>query len=224
MNKKRFEKIKKVLIQRQPDLTVLMENVHKPHNLAAIARSSDAVGIHDIYATAANDKIKLTQKTSGGVKKWVRLHQEESSESAAAKLKANGYTIVSTHLNKDSIDYREVDYTKKTAIVLGAELHGITPEMEKLSDTCIHIPMHGMTQSLNVSVACALVLFEAERQRKNSGLYKESRLNKELFIKTLFEWAYPDIAGFCSKRKIEYPEIDMETGLLKERFLAGNHI
>lgn len=223
MNRRRFEKLKKVLANRQPDLCVFMDNVHKAHNLAAIARTCDAVGITDIHATAKSDRIRITQKTSGGVKKWTKLTQHDSVKSGITDLKDKGYQVVSAHLTKRSIDYRDVDFTKKTAIVTGAELDGISKEAELLSDTCIHIPMHGMTQSLNVSVACALILFEAERQRKEAGFYKSIRIDHGTYKKTLFEWAYPDIAKFCAARDIDYPDYDMETGQLLERFSAARY-
>lgn len=223
MNRTRFDKLKKVLNNRQPDLTVLMDNVHKPHNLAAIARTCDAVGIYDIHASADTKKVKITQKTSGGVKKWTRIIQHTSIVDAASHLKKEGYKIVSAHLTQNSLDYREIDFTQKTAVVVGAELTGISREAEKISDHCIHIPMHGMVQSLNVSVACALILFEAERQRRQAGFYNSKRLDQKNYDKTLFEWAYPDIAAFCKKRDIKYPEIDMETGQLLERFSAAKY-
>lgn len=224
MNKKRFKKIKSLLEKRQPDLSVLMDNVHKPHNLAAIARTCDAVGIYDIHATAATEKIKITQKTSGWVKKWVRLTQHKNTQSAIDFLKNNGFQVVAAHLTSDSTDFRNIDFTKKTALIMGAELEGVSEEASKLCDKCIHIPMHGMTQSLNVSVACALILFEAERQRSIKGMYDSSRLDKNQFKKALFELVYPDIASFCAQRNIKYPDYDSETGKLLKPFLTSDYI
>ncbi|PIE74620.1 MAG: tRNA (guanosine(18)-2'-O)-methyltransferase TrmH [Deltaproteobacteria bacterium] len=218
MNKTRFEKIKKVLEKRQADLTVLMDNVHKPHNLAAIARTCDAVGIYDIHATSANENIKITQKTSGGVKKWTRLTQHESISSAMIHLKKTGHQLITAHLEKDSINFRDVDFTKKTAVVIGAELDGVSKEALELSDKCIYIPMNGMTQSLNVSVACALILFEAERQREKKGMYSKPSIPDKNFKNLLFEWTYPDIAAFCNKKKINYPDFDTNSGKLLKRF------
>ncbi|MGE4519689.1 MAG: tRNA (guanosine(18)-2'-O)-methyltransferase TrmH [Desulfobacteraceae bacterium] len=224
MNKNRFKKIKKLLEKRQHDLTVLMDNVHKPHNLAAIARTCDAVGIYDIHATARTEKIKITQKTSGGVKKWVRLTQHHDTESAVKFLKQDGFQVVAAHLTDNSVDFRQIDFTKKTALVMGAELDGISKEASELSDKCIHIPMHGMTQSLNVSVACALILFEAERQRSIQGMYDTSRLETSQFEKALFELVYPDIALFCRQKNIDYPQYSLETGKLLKPFLTSQYL
>lgn len=224
MNKKRFKKIKEVLEKRQHDLTILMDNVHKPHNLAAIARTCDAVGIYDIHATANTDKVRITQKTSGGVKKWVRLTQHDDTETAIKYLKKNDFQVVAAHFSQNSIDFRQIDFTRKTAVLMGAELEGISDEAARLSDQRIHIPMHGMTQSLNVSVACALILFEAERQRKIKGMYEKSRLEEKEFIKALFELVYPDIALFCTQKNIDYPEYNPETGKLLKPFLTSEYI
>ncbi|MGM0418234.1 MAG: tRNA (guanosine(18)-2'-O)-methyltransferase TrmH [Thermodesulfobacteriota bacterium] len=224
MKTSRFNKIKNILTQRQPDLTVLMDNVNKAHNAAAIARTCDASGILDIHAFAASEKIKITQKTSGGVKKWTRIHHHESAQSAINFLKQENFQIITAHLTENSVDYREIDFTKKTALVVGAELSGISCDAVQLSDQCIHIPMHGMTQSLNVSVACALILFEAERQRNNNKMYSKSRLEYKEYKKILFEWAYPDIADFCKKKDIRYPDFDIENGRLLKPFKTSEFI
>lgn len=224
MNKNRFNKIKQSLKKRQHDLTILIDNVHKPHNLAAIARTCDAVGIYDIHAAAENDKIRITQKTSGGVKKWVRLTQHQNSEEAISFFKKNNYQVVAAHFSKNSLDFRQFDFTKKTALVMGAERKGINDKTANLCDKCIYIPMHGMTQSLNVSVACAIILFEAERQRNIKGMYKNSNLSEKEFSKSLFELIYPDIAFFCRQKKINYPEYDIQTGRLAKRFLTSEYI
>jgi tRNA (guanosine-2'-O-)-methyltransferase len=224
MKANRFKKIKHILSQRQPDLTVLMDNVNKAHNAAAIARTCDATGILDIHAFAASETIKITQKTSGGVKKWTRIHHHESAGAAIKNLKQKNFQIITAHLTENSVDYREIDFTQKTALVVGAELFGISCDAVQLSDQCVHIPMHGMTQSLNVSVACALILFEAERQRKEKGMYGKSRIEYEMYKKILFEWAYPDIADFCIKKNVEYPDFDTESGSLLKPFKTSEFL
>lgn len=223
MNITRFKKIKKVLEKRQPDLSVLMDNIHKPHNLSAIARTCDAIGIYDIHATAYSEKIDITQKTSGGVKKWTRFTSHDSVFDAVNHLKNQGHQVVAAHLTKNSVDFRDIDYTKKTTIIMGAELQGVSEDAINLCDKCIHIPMYGMTQSLNVSVACSIILFEAERQRKEKGMYNQIQLSNEEFESTLFEWMYPDIALFCKRRNLRYPEFSMETGQLLKRFSTAKY-
>jgi tRNA (guanosine-2'-O-)-methyltransferase len=112
------------------------------------------------------------------------------------------------------MDFRDYDYTQPTVLVMGSELNGLSKQAIDKADYAIVIPMQGMVQSLNVSVSAALILYEAERQRKNAGLYKHRRIDDETYARLLFEWSWPKIAHLCRMRKIDYPEMDLETGEL----------
>ena len=101
--------------------------------------------------------------------------------------------MVVTLLDEDTVDFREVDYTKPTLVVLGNEVDGASETSIKYADKKVIIPMYGMSQSLNVSVANAVILYEAERQRKAKGMYETPQLSQETIEKTLKKWAYDDI-------------------------------
>ena len=211
MTPERFQKIKDILNKRQPDLTVVLDNVHKPHNLAAIIRSCDAVGISDIYGISSNEqKVGINLKSASGSNHWVNLHIHHSVLNVISELKQSGFSIYAANGSAKAIDYRKVDYTKPSVIVLGAELDGISPETLDVVDEEIIIPMQGMVESLNVSVANAVILFEAQRQRLQAGLYEKCRLDKNTVEKLLFEFSYPEAAKVYQSKGDPYPELDTE--------------
>lgn len=208
MTPERYYKIKAVLDKRQPDLTVLMENVNKSHNLAAIIRSCDAVGILDAHAVSRFESIRMRQKAASGSSKWVRLHLHSTIESAIKVLKSTGHQIVAVHVDPAATDFREIDYCKPTVLLMGEELEGLTDRAIKQADACIKIPMAGMVQSLNVSVATALILYQALTQRQSAGLYNTCRLEKRVYQELFFEWAYPRIAKTLKLNGQTYPFVE----------------
>lgn len=214
MNEKRIQRINQLLDKRQPDLTVCMENVHKPHNLSAVVRTADAVGVHRVHATWSQGASLLGNNTASGSQNWVEVKSHAHIENAVAELKLEGMQILATHLSDDAVDYREVDYTKPTAILLGQEKFGISDEALALADQHIVIPMVGMVQSLNVSVANALILYEAQRQRQLAGMYDTPRIDKQERDRVMFEGAHPIFAKACKRKGLPYPELDDEGGIV----------
>ncbi len=208
MTPERYNKMVKILNQRQMDLTVLMEHVETPHNIAAIARTCDAVGIFEAHAVSRLHELDLKQRASSGSRKWISLKTHNNLENAFGYLKNRGFAIYCAHLDDHALDFRAVDYTKPTALVLGTELEGVTPEAVAMSDGCVMVPMFGMIQSLNVSVTTALILYEAQRQRMEKGLYDTRQLDDERFNNLMFEWGYPRFAPYYKKKKITYPVLD----------------
>ncbi|MFN4232989.1 MULTISPECIES: tRNA (guanosine(18)-2'-O)-methyltransferase TrmH [Thermus] len=188
MTEARRRRIEEVLKRRQPDLTVLLENVHKPHNLSAILRSCDAVGVLEAHAVNPTGGVPTFNETSGGSHKWVYLRVHPDIQTAMDHLRERGFWVYATALREDAQDFREVDYTRPTAILLGAEKWGVSQEALALSHGAIRIPMLGMVQSLNVSVAAAVILFEAQRQRLKAGLYEHPRLDPGLYQRVLEDW------------------------------------
>ena len=172
MQQTRYQRIESVLSRRQTDLTVCLEDVHKHHNLSAIVRTADAVGCHHVHAVWPEKQKWLTNNTSGGSKNWLDTHLHRNIDDAVASMRAHNpdVQILATHLSEDAVDFREIDYTRPTAIIVGQEKTGISPQALEYADQNIIIPMQGMVQSLNVSVAAALILFEAQRQRDLAGL------------------------------------------------------
>ena len=210
----RFHRLRSVLDRRQPDLTVLMERVNKPHNLSAILRNCDAVGVLEAHAVPPERGLSLDNETSAGTAKWIPVHRHPDAPTALAALRASGHQLVAAHPGITSVDYRDIDFTRPTAIIVGAELFGLSPETIAEADRTVSIPMTGMARSLNVSVATALLLYEAYRQRDNSGHYDAPRLDPTHRDRLLFEWAYPEIAERFRVRGLPYPEIDQDGGIV----------
>ena len=207
MNPDRVRRLGQTLARRQPDLTVLMDGVHKSHNFSAILRNCDAVGVLDAHVVASEDSVDLHHGTSAGTKKWIRVHMYSNVSDAADRLRRGNHTIIAAHPSPTSVDYRDLDYTGPVALMMGAELHGVSDEGLALADQHVRIPMLGMVHSLNVSVATALLLFEAARQRQAAGLYDECRLSDADFERRLFEWSYPSIAAQRRAEERPYPAL-----------------
>ncbi len=214
MTPKRFAKLRGVLDRRQPDLTVLLDNVHKTHNFSAIVRSCDAVGAYEAHAVWPDPKLKPNHMSSGGSGKWVRVCVHPDLDTAVAALRSNGMQLVAAHLDESALDYRRVDFTRPTAIVLGAELDGVSAAGLEQADIRVAVPMAGMVESLNVSVAAAVLLFEAQRQREAAGLYRGPRLDPEVYARTLFEWCHPEVADYCRRKNLPYPELSEDGNIV----------
>ena len=215
MTPERRARLDAVLAMRQPDLTIYAENLHKPRNFSAMVRSCDAVGINEMHVLPGEDDLRTHWNTSQGAEKWMRIKTHASSEAVCTHLKSNGFQLVAAHLGDQAIDYRDVDYTRSIALVLGTELFGVSDATLSHVDQQISIPMMGVSQSLNVSVACAIVLFEAQRQRQLAGMYDRCRLDDETLARQRFEWLHPVLADYCHRHGLDYPALD-ESGELAE--------
>jgi tRNA (guanosine-2'-O-)-methyltransferase len=214
MTPERYEKLKAILDARQPDLTVLMEDVHKPRNFAAILRSCDAVGTLEAHAVAPEGIPFNRPKAAAGSTRWVKIRRHRDIEEGVQALRQRGMTIIAAHPSPQALDFRDYDYTRPTAIIMGSELVGLSPRALDLTDELVAIPMEGMVQSLNVSVSAALILFEAQRQRQVAGLYDTRHIDQATYDRLMFEWGYPKLAHFYRRKKLAYPPIDAETGQL----------
>lgn len=215
MTAERCARLDAVLAMRQPDLTVFAENLHKPRNFSAMVRNCDAVGINEMHVLADADEVRSHWNTSQGAEKWMRIQTHSNAEEACTSLKSNGFQLVAAHLSDTAMDYREIDYTRPTALVLGTELFGVSDITLSYVDQQISIPMMGVSQSLNVSVACAIVLYEAQRQRQAAGMYARCRLDDETLRRQRFEWLHPLLADYCRRHQLAYPALT-ETGELEE--------
>lgn len=218
MTPERFARLRAVLARRQPDLTVLMERVNKSHNFSAILRSCDAVGVLEAHVVPPDQPVPLHSSTAAGSERWIAVQRHGDTTSAIDHLRGRGLSVLALHPDPDAVDFRDLDFTRPTALVLGAELFGISEEALSLADTRISIPMSGMVPSLNVSVAAAVVLYEAQRQRSLAGLYRASRLPTELFGSRLFEWAYPRLARRCREAGVPYPPVGESGDLIENPF------
>lgn len=194
LTEERSSKVEDLVRWRQPDLTLVLENIHDPHNLGAIVRTCDAAGIgkiHVIYSQEGeNSHLKyIGKRASRGAAKWVDVIFYKDAVSCIQTLKESGFVIFATHLGEQSESVYNINLVKPTAIVFGNEKDGISSELLSYCDGNINIPMFGMVQSLNVSNAVAVVLFEAARQRINSGNFdKPLDAENHLMMDTLRDY------------------------------------
>jgi tRNA (guanosine-2'-O-)-methyltransferase len=186
----RTTKLEKALSKRQPDLCVVLENVHDPHNVGAILRSCDAVGVMRVcmvYTIEEPPRLGNTPAASGAIK-WLKMERYSSISDCYSALRKDGLQILATKIEPGAKELYDYDFASPTALVLGNEHRGISDEAAKQSDGLLYIPMMGMVESVNVSVATAICLFESLRQRRAKGMYDVPQLPPEAMRSTLAEW------------------------------------
>jgi len=190
MTPERYTRLTSVLNKRQPDLTVVLENVFDPHNISAVMRTCDAVGIQDIYIL--NTKIpphkRWGAKSSSSAAKWLSIHQFSNAEECFTALRAKFKKIYTTHLSTDAVGLHELDLTESVALVFGNEHSGVSEEIIAMADGNFIIPQVGIIKSLNISVACAVTLYEAFRQKTNAGHYAIVKLDEQRMDLLRGEW------------------------------------
>ncbi len=186
---RRLARMRGTLARRQPDLAVVMENIHDGHNLSAMLRTCDAVGVataHLVYNV--EEAPDIVSGISVSAHRWLDQRRHDSIDECYSALRSDGIAIYATSLGKYSHDLYELDLTLPTAFVFGNEVRGVTTEAAELADGTVFIPMMGMIESLNVSVACAVSLYEALRQRRMAGGYDKSGWAADAIDARLREW------------------------------------
>jgi tRNA (guanosine-2'-O-)-methyltransferase len=190
MTPERRARLESVLNKRQNDITVVLENVFDPHNISAVMRTCDAVGVQEIYVL--NTRIprhkKWGAKSSSSAARWLTIHQYDNAEKCFEELRKKYSKIFTTHLSSDAVNLYEIDFTPSLALVFGNEHSGVSEEIRKLADGNFVIPQTGIIRSLNISVACAVTLYEAFRQKRAAGHYKQVKLNEEEINNLLKKW------------------------------------
>ncbi len=193
MTPERKDKLLKVLSKRQPDITVLLENVFDPHNISAVMRTCDAVGVQEIHIL--NSKIprhkKWGTRSSSSAAKWLTVHQFENAEECFSALRKKYSKILTTHLSSDAVSLYEIDMTEPIALVFGNEHSGVSDEIRAMADGNFVIPQVGIIRSLNISVACAVTLYEAFRQKNAAGHYNRDQMDHVMKQQLLEEWSLP---------------------------------
>jgi len=197
MTPERREKLLRVLHQRQPNLAVVMENVQDPHNISAVMRTCDAVGIQDIFilTTKIPRHEKFGPKSSSSAAKWLTIHQFDDAETCFTELRKRYSRILTTHLSSDAVSLYDIDFTESIALVFGNEHSGVSEEIRALADGNFIIPQMGIIQSLNISVACAVSIYEAYRQKSNAGHYDQPSMSQERSQQLLNEWGFKQDDG-----------------------------
>jgi len=194
MTPERRERLLSVLNKRQAGLTVVLENVQDPHNISAVMRTCDAVGIQEIYVL--NNKIarhkKWGARSSSSAAKWLTIHQFSDTAECIAALRQKYDKIFTTHLAADAVSLYEIDFTGSVALVFGNEHEGVSDEVRALADGNFIIPQVGIIKSLNISVACAVSIYEALRQRTIAGCYEKRNLPDGQFEELLEKWGFEE--------------------------------
>lgn len=191
MTPERYDRLLSVLNKRQNDLCIVLENVFDPHNISAVMRTCDAVGVQEIYVL--NTKIprhkKFGARSSSSAAKWLTVHQFTDAAACFAQLRSKYDRILTTHLSSDAVDLYSIDFVKSSiALVFGNEHSGVSDEIRAMADGNFIIPQVGIIQSLNISVACAVTLYEAKRQKLLAGHYDQRRMNGEQLDGLLEQW------------------------------------
>ena len=186
---RRAEKLRRALSLRQPDLTVVLENIHDPHNVSAILRSCDAVGVLRVELLYNVEKFpRIGKKSSSSANKWLDCRRHTSVADCYARLREEGFRVYATRLGGSSQSLYDLDLARPSALVFGNEHRGVSGEAAEMADGNFHIPMVGMIQSLNVSVAAAVSLYEAHRQRLSAGNYGKTALGEEELARLYGDW------------------------------------
>jgi tRNA (guanosine-2'-O-)-methyltransferase len=183
MTPEREERILQVLNRRQHTLTVVLENVFDPHNISAVMRTCDAVGIQEVFVlnTRIPPHRKWGAKSSSSAASWLTIRQFTDAGLCFTELRKNYDRILTTHLSSDASSLYDIDLTGRIALVFGNEHTGVSEEIRALSDGNFLIPQVGMIRSLNISVACAVSLYEAFRQKTAAGHYSRRNLPDQVF-------------------------------------------
>jgi len=194
MTPERKAKLEYVLSRRQNDITIVLENVFDPHNISAVMRTCDAVGVQELYVL--NTKIpphkKWGAKSSSSAAKWLTIYQFANSEECFAELRKKYSKILTTHLSSDAVNLYQIDLTQPVALVFGNEHSGVSEEIRKFADGNFIIPQSGIIRSLNISVACAVTLYEAYRQKTLAGHYDKTKLNGDVLKELMEKWGYEE--------------------------------
>ncbi|GAB4294550.1 MAG: RNA methyltransferase [Ignavibacteriaceae bacterium] len=188
-SERRKNRIVSVLNWRQPTLRLVVENVHDPHNVSAILRTCDAAGVPVISLIYNSEPFpKIGKKSSASALKWIELEKFKSVDECYSSLKKDGFRIFASSLNSESINLFDIDLTEKVALVVGNEHRGVSDQACQKADKLFRIPMYGMVQSLNVSVASAVILYEAVRQRYRKKMYDTSQYSDNELSELLNKW------------------------------------
>lgn len=189
ITERRLARMRGTLARRQPGLAVVLENVHDPHNVSAVLRSCDAVGAMSAHLVYTIEEQPLIHSgVAASAHRWLDIYPHDSIESCYRQLRDEGFAIYVTRLSEEAQSLYSMDLTQPTALVFGNESRGVSDEATRLADGQVIIPMKGMVESLNISVACAVSLFEAARQRREAGMYDRPSWNDDELNARLRAW------------------------------------
>lgn len=186
---RRLARMRGTLERRQPDLTIVIENVDDPYNVSAMLRSCDAVGVPTAHLVYSHQELlELSNGVAASAQRWMDLQQHETIADCYSTLRSHGMDIIATSLREPAHELFDIDLTRAVALVFGNESRGVTDEAIAGADGTAYIPMMGMVESLNASVACSVALYEALRQRRIAGRYTSSSWSADEIDSRLKAW------------------------------------
>lgn len=209
MSRSRFEKFKQVLRQRQHDMTLLTDEVHKAQNVSAVLRSADAVGIPQIHMVQPERGRLVYPHTAGGSSRFTGVTLHPDIKTGMDTLRARGMALYAAHWSERAIHYRDADFTRPFALIMGAEKKGLSDYAAEHADEHLTIPIIGMVESYNVSVAAGIILQEALHQRQAKGMYEQDLDEQDPAVRDiLFRWMHPQMVRYCERFNLPFPEMD----------------
>lgn len=183
----RQARVRKMLSKRLGSVVVILEAVHRRHNVSAIMRSCECFGVHEVHLIT--DGFRPSKGAARGSERWLDIHRYTETAPAIKAVKERGFQVFVADLVEGSFSPDTVPIDQPTAILMGAELTGVSDEARRLADGAVCVPMHGLTESLNVSVAAACILQRVTDRRRavsEGGDLEESR--QDAFFEQWFEW------------------------------------
>ncbi len=174
------DRSERALANRQGDLHVIIEDIRKDANASGIMRTAEAVGVETIHVIKTDGlNQSVLPRVSRGAERWLEIESHTEPGSCIARLHAQGVAVYCSAVIPEAVDFRSVDYTRPCAIAVGNETEGASGSLATLADEVIMIPMMGLTESLNVGAAAAVILYEAQRQRAEAGMYMTRGLDAD---------------------------------------------
>jgi tRNA (guanosine-2'-O-)-methyltransferase len=224
----RLARLQALLRLRQPDLTVLVEKVEVPSNLGSILRTAEAVGAATVHYVPAGIRAQRVDrhldrlnKAARGSEQWLTLHEHADTPAAFRALRAAlpGVQILAADVTERCEDFRAIDYTRPSCILVGAESAGLSDFSRREADRVVKVPIAGLVESLNVSVAAAVILYEAQRQRQIAGMYADNAISEEHLHDNIVRMLHPVVFSFCVEHGLKLPRLDSEGIIDDDDFL-----
>ncbi len=202
---KRRETFRNILEMRTRFLTVVLEDLYQMHNISAVVRSCDIFGIQDVHIIQEKYQTKLSHGIAKGAEKWLSIHNYKNTREAIQKLKSKGYQIVATTPHTDALYLPDFMPDRKSAFFFGVEKDGLSEEVLSQADIHLKIPMYGFTESFNISVAAALILYDSTQKLRHSGL--DWKLTADEKMELYQEWLEKTIKSIDSIKKKYFSQI-----------------
>lgn len=210
MSTERGDKIEKIVLDRTRHITILLENIYQSQNASAVLRTADCLGIQDVHVVENDNQFEVHPDIALGASKWLTIHQHNSEVNntitAINLLKSKGYRVIATMPHEEECMIDDIDLSIPTVFMFGTELTGLSNEAISMADGYVKLPMYGFTESYNISVSAAILLYSVTQRLRKSTI--SWQLTQKEQVDIVLEWC---------KKSIKTPDI------IIERFLNNEH-